>query len=280
MLGGVQKAAWTALFLCFLSGFGFAVWTASQQSPAHNHQQPTKSENQNRPSRETVVESISEKDKEKGRQENHWYRELLKPTDWLLVIFTGFLVLYTKRLYGATSDLRDSTEKLWEAGERQIEVARDAFNSTHRPRIRFKHVYLVGTIPEDGGPTSVQMAIVNNGPTDALNMEYGARLEVRKTRDALPAIPQITPVARFDRLPSGISLPLPSLSLTISATESSEIVRGLSKLYCIGFIHYRDGGGSVRTTAWCRVLTPHKLGPDQWKGRFSVVDDPDYEYQD
>jgi hypothetical protein len=47
----------------------------------------------------------------------------IRSTEWLIVIFNGLLVYFTYRLVIATRDLRRSTDKLWEAGERQLKVA-------------------------------------------------------------------------------------------------------------------------------------------------------------
>src|SRR5260221_14213213 len=42
-----------------------------------------------------------------------------------------------------TWTLKQSTDKLWETSKRQIKLARDEFLSTHRPKIRVKHVWLM-----------------------------------------------------------------------------------------------------------------------------------------
>jgi hypothetical protein len=54
------------------------------------------------------------------QQEGHWYEIFLNhPTEWLLVIFNGVLVLYMRRLYEATSGLFSETAGLRTAADKQ-----------------------------------------------------------------------------------------------------------------------------------------------------------------
>src|SRR5262245_29502660 len=94
-----------------------------------------------------------------------------KLTDWLLLVFMLVLSIVTGLLYQATSDLRRSTDKLWDAGERQIEavqknadrqfevtqqsitLARDEFLSTHRPKIILREA-IIGSMLE-GEPVTI-----------------------------------------------------------------------------------------------------------------------------
>jgi hypothetical protein len=48
-----------------------------------------------------------------------------------------------------TFTLKRSTDKLWETNKDQIRLAREDFLSTHRPEIRFKHVWLVSEFMHD-----------------------------------------------------------------------------------------------------------------------------------
>jgi len=69
--------------------------------------------------------------------------KFLDEHNWLVnALFAGLLTLFTWRLWRATIDLRDSTEKLWTAGEKQIAVAErqaktaeDVFVKLERPYI-------------------------------------------------------------------------------------------------------------------------------------------------
>src|SRR5258708_1983324 len=58
-----------------------------------------------------------------------------KTTSDPVALFTCFLFVSTVGLWGATI-------LLYFAGKRQLELARDEFDSSHRPAIRFKHIWL------------------------------------------------------------------------------------------------------------------------------------------
>jgi hypothetical protein len=90
----LASAFWAGVFL----------WQ-SQHLPQHDSRQPAKTEDRDSPLREGVGNQITEKSGQKSDKEDQWYRELLKPTDWLLVVFTGLLAIYTRRLYVATGAL-------------------------------------------------------------------------------------------------------------------------------------------------------------------------------
>jgi hypothetical protein len=86
---------------------GVLAWQ-SQQLPQNYRTEPSKSENRNGPLGEAVSNHVAKEGGEKGGKEEGWYRELLKPSDWLLVLFTGVLAIYTRRLYVATAAIVES----------------------------------------------------------------------------------------------------------------------------------------------------------------------------
>jgi len=103
-----------------LALYGLATTGRSQQSPPHNREQPTKAESHERQAPGYFAPPIAPQRGEERKQESHWYSQLFeKPTDWLLAIFTGLLVVYTRRLYVATRGMREATDKLWTTGEAQ-----------------------------------------------------------------------------------------------------------------------------------------------------------------
>jgi hypothetical protein len=83
--------------------------------------QPTVPKNWNSPESKSIAITRPEQNDEKGQQKSNWY-EYLKPSDWLLVLFTALLVFYTRQLFSATLGLRNATDRLVEAGDRQIKV--------------------------------------------------------------------------------------------------------------------------------------------------------------
>jgi hypothetical protein len=108
------RVVWVALFALFVVGFGSEVWQASQ----HNREQLSASNVKNSQKSYNGTATTNPNDK-KDSKDSIWY-DLFKerPTDWLLVLFNFFLVAFTGLLWW-------STKKLWEAGERQITIAKE-----------------------------------------------------------------------------------------------------------------------------------------------------------
>ncbi len=92
---------------------------AVEYSEPYDHSQPEKSNNGNRQRSEFAVLIHENGDRPEGKQESGWQSYFDKPTDWLLAIFTGFLVLYTRRPYQATAGLFVETKRLGDAADAQ-----------------------------------------------------------------------------------------------------------------------------------------------------------------
>jgi len=193
------------------------------------------------------------------------------------------VAVFTLVLACSTIGLGVATLFLYLAGRRQLRLARDEFLSTHRPKIRIKHLLLVSAIWHDE-PIVVRLVCVNNGTTEATITDYGMKFLVVKEGKALPSDPEFAPIGISGlRLQSGVSLKFPDFfdGTTLTDADHADIRNGKAKLYFLGFLHYLDGVQRLRTTAFCRVLTiPVRLGSYQDIGRFAVVSDPDYEYED
>jgi hypothetical protein len=126
MLRRLATVIAAALFGAILLSFGLIEWSISQQTPPHNREQPAKTENQNSRASQPVTNPITDKNQSKRKQEDNWYNTFADHApDWFVAIFTGLLVYVTYRLV-------KSTNKLWEAGERQIKVAENAVNAAKR----------------------------------------------------------------------------------------------------------------------------------------------------
>ncbi len=180
-----------------------------------------------------------------------------------------------------TLTLKLSTDNLWNASQNQFKLARDEFLSTHRPKIRIKHVFLASELWNT--PLSATIVCVNNGTTEAVITEYGAKFIVVEEGTSIP-FPrlQIPPIRIRYQLQCGVSLHLPNIldGTIIPNTEQESIRDGFTKLYCIGYLHYWDGLNRLRTTGFCRVLTFPEHADASDIGRFRVSQDPDYEYED
>jgi len=177
-----------------------------------------------------------------------------------------------------TFTLKRSTDKLWETNKEQIRLAREDFLSTHRPEIRFKHVWLVSEFMHDT-PIVGQVTCVNSGTSDANIFEYGMNFFVVKHGRSLPIPSQFKNIKKgYVRLPSGVSFPFPDVTYTLTEADEVAVRNGDSKFFFAGYVHYADGIGRVRTTAFCRVMP--QPGSSEDTGRLTVYNDPDYEYAD
>jgi hypothetical protein len=200
-----------------------------------------------------------------------------------------------------TYTLWRSTNKLWEAGERQsgltkdsIDLARGEFNASHRPRMRLKHAWFVDqTAWRLNGPLEINLDFVNVGNANALItwvnyqsilIPIGRRLPPRPPYDEYLPGQENARISRFRTnvvLASGITLPRTVCDGILDAQEVHDILWGIRQLYLIGTIEYWHAAGH-RQTAFCRRLTYESYPPPDLAdvGRFEIVDDPDYEYQD
>jgi hypothetical protein len=189
--------------------------------------------------------------------------------DAITGIFTVALATFTGRLWF-------STEKLWNVTNAAVRLASDEFNSTHRPSIRIKHVWLLSAFWYSE-PVNVRVVCVNRGTTDAKLIEYGADFLVVRRDRSLPPDHQFSFCRQIDTvLRPGVSGPFPDFEYTLTQEIEIAIRHGEADFYCIGFLHYADKARNIRTTAFCRKL----ILEGQRSGYFVAVEHPDYEYQD
>ena len=166
-----------------------------------------------------------------------------------------------------------------------VDAMRDNFLSTHRPKIRVKHLVPNPEI-ESGKPINVKLVIVNVGVTEAFVKELAIKSLILPSSKKLPPRPQYSGgIARLDpgRLESGVTIPLKEVTIhdPLTDAEHAAIRGGSQKLYCYGYIRYEDARKRIRDTAFCRAWEPSVgVGALSEPGRFVNVDDPDYEYQD
>ena len=177
----------------------------------------------------------------------------LKITDALLVVLTAFLAIYTRAL-------NRSTVKLWEAGERQIEVSRQSLASAQktlslseetagkqlRAYVGIERVSLDGTDP--GFAVKATIVIKNFGQTPAfderISLVMGAApegiedIEVAETMDnSNPAT--VMPGSTIEtRMPRRSSDPM----------VLSHILRTGGILWLVGKITYTDAFGGARVS--------------------------------
>ena len=193
-----------------------------------------------------------------------------------------FMIAFTAAIAGFTWSLKKSTDNLWKSGEKQIQLAREEFISSHRPKIILRSITIEppshSALPiEEGKPIKIQGAVVNVGDTPTEIVDSNLTILVGGTM-----FHARTPFGSTSNNLNDIKL-VPGGAYTfwitadhIDFTNSSQIAslnRHEKIIYFFGFIMYRDGIGNIRRTAFCRKYIPETEC-------FDIVDNPDYEYTD
>jgi len=180
-----------------------------------------------------------------------------------------------------------------------LALARDEFLSTHRPKLRIKHLWFASADGaaftdepiKSGVPLVVRIDAVNVGSAVAnitfinystLILPLGERLPQRPPYDA-PDAPRF-PVSPTHSLRSGITFTAPiSDGRVLTSEEHRQIRNGDSRLWFVGTIEYWDNAfpAHLRQSAFCRYLAfTRRPASDADAGRFEIEKDPDYEYED
>jgi len=243
MLNRVPKIGWIAIGLAYLIGFVFVVGWSSAQPPHH-----------------AKIYQSTQTPKEKSYQDIS--AEIIAYYTKVLACFTGILAIATIGLGTGTYF--------------QVKLARQEFLSTHRPKIRIKHVWLMNAFWYDV-PVNVRVVCVNVGTTDAQLVDYGVDFLIIRRGRSLPPDHQFA----FRRvistvLKAGISGPFPDLDYILTEADEIDVRNNAADFYCVGYLHYMDSAGRIRTTAFCRRLVLE----GQRSGHFVKVEHPDYEYED
>jgi hypothetical protein len=200
----------------------------------------------------------------------------LKPEVWT-ALATAAIAAFTATLWWSTRGMLKTTNKT-------IDLTRDEFNATHRPRIRIKHLWLADDI-WGGQQVRVNLGIVNTGTVVATIHQIGVRFVVARADQFIPFDPNIPGVPVGAQLVSGVWMTIPDISdsdgTTLTNPQNADIQEGRSKLYCIGYVSYLDAAGRMRITGFCRVLSvPQNTLALATNCHFFKTDDPDYEYED
>jgi hypothetical protein len=158
------------------------------EAKIYNQSQPTKAESRNSETSKPVGNVATKPHNDTAEHKDNGYDHI---TDWLLALFSFLLVIYTRRLYQATSGLFSETAGLREAANQQradmlrsikateelAKTARDALITTERP-----FVFLNDLIPADfvltprgGGVEMLSLGLKphwgNNGNTPTRDMK-------------------------------------------------------------------------------------------------------------
>jgi hypothetical protein len=135
---GVKK--WGPLFALLGLFAAGATGLVIQNPKPHYQSQPAKTESWDSKSPKLIAEAASDQGDKKGEKKEAWYKPFFeKPTDTLLVIFSGLLALYTWQLYRATKGLVDAAAEQSKDMKSSVEVARrsaEAAERTSRNQLR------------------------------------------------------------------------------------------------------------------------------------------------
>ena len=226
-------------------------------------------------------QSATGEDAENKERIGFWKRTFEDPVSFYTLVlagFTGILGLGTLGLWYVTLQAARSTRDA-------VELGREEFVSSHRPHLRVRNVVVhkqssPGFHAEIFAPRRLvmgQIYITNIGDTAATVMDAHCEVFITTTN-----LPMERPYEGKDgnssfrsRIESGASVPLPfSSESEISTQQSDDIQSGGNHLaYVLGWIEYSDDRSVARRTAFCRLY-------DFETGRFSVIDDADYEHEE
>jgi hypothetical protein len=225
---------------------------------------------------------------------DEWRRKFwcdVKVTDVGLAVFTLLLVIATAGLIWAAARQERWARRAWKTARYANGLAKEAFISTNRPRIRLKHLWVQGDLFDERIPLKFSLVIVNAGLTPAFDMQGEIAVVILQPNERLPARPQFPGLKVFTttvrELPSGITVEFANLiddrHSTLTTDEWVQLRNSSALLYCYGYVDYRDGSKRLRRTTFCRVLRPtvgNVLNSDN--ARFAKLDfeDTDYEYED
>ncbi|HXD44946.1 MAG TPA: hypothetical protein VN655_07400 [Pseudolabrys sp.] len=300
----MRKVNLPEIVLGALIGIVFALFVVAvgsfqaQQCEAQRHDRNADSHLQKRAASQNKDDSRNEKEREDGKGAKIVCGAIGLPSAIVGYMdrHEGFFVgSFTAFLFFATVFLWLSTRSLTEIGIEEIKLAREEFNSSHRPKIRLKHTWFADNKLgwRAGNPLEITFDFVNIGDGPALITWVVYQSIILKSDERLPQRPpfnepvpeQYEPwIDHFrcnQQLRPGITIPITVCDGTIvSNRDATEIVQGRKTLYLIGTVQYWDSAGA-RQTAFCRKLTYPQYPPVNLEpGRFVRVRDPDYDFVD
>lgn len=219
---------------------------------------------------------------------------------FITAVATAFIARYTLTL-------KKSTDRLWEAGDKQfrqaqasalrqdlrtqeqLRLARDEFVSNHRPIIRVRGVTVsafgarfgVNNFSH-GQEIEIEFIVSNVGSTDANVTDGRYRVYCFNTpepkNDSLfGEFPQKIPGANFTLAPGEAKRLFVTTRIVLNEPPAGErIMRQFAvenwRMHIIGHIDYRDKLDRKRQTGFLRELEPG--------GGFRRIENSDYEYED
>jgi len=182
------------------------------------------------------------------------------------------VTIFNALLFVATGALAIYTRNLWAIAAAQTTLARNEFNSTHRPKIIIRDIHFQAGFDVDDDPT-VYFIYINTGDNIAKNITIDAGIICK-----IPGLPikRDSPIRPTN--PSKTILTVGEFGVGVASSGGSleryvydNIILGKYVICCIGTVMYYDNLNILRRTGFARVYDPNT-------DRFTVIDDPEREY--
>lgn len=266
LAGKHRLLATRGLFTGFLLALSVSVWAkVDSQAPVQNrsqqyNEQPAKGSNEKAAKNDgaskllpaLVAQAISKPENEKseanGAAEHDWYDTFLDhPTELLLVLFSGLLVLYTARLWDATSKL---VEGAADTAKRQLRAYVALKTIEHDPAV------VTGT---DRG---IKIRVENYGATTA----HHVSIIQTCFEEAQPDTYRHPPTTKADKLANQMLHPRQAFNHFVPSSKGTECVdrvidvclHQFRPFYVYGRIDYMDIYKRWWTTFFCEQYDPGK----------------------
>ncbi len=278
-------ALWIVLAAILGFAFGGTLVWSTQKAPPNNREYPAKAEAQDSRARKTPINSITDEKHNGGKQKENWYQTFLDHTpDWFVAIFTLLLAFITYRLVA-------STNRLWEAGERQLKIAGKTASvaiNVERPYVYVSEIELRRVpLPEgEGPPADVYVPVftfTNYGRTPAFVTRVGYNHAVVDKLPDEPAYHFTDDLTVELVIRPGESYPfmLEQPWMFIGAEQRAKIMVGKMYPRCWGQIRYRDFLGGVGETGFVAFQYPELKAGDRIvsEAAFRFTGPPAYTYQ-
>jgi hypothetical protein len=163
--------ALVAAFVLFAALVGMIAFS-SEQSEADNHTKPAAAEYSGSENSKSMTDKAAADDNKQTEKKRDWYYTFIdRPTDWLLVLFNGLLVLSTIALFVSGERNVEVARKSSLAAQRSADLAEKALVAANRPWIKVD-VMVGGPIVYDvnGANFSIKFILKNIGRSPASNV--------------------------------------------------------------------------------------------------------------
>ena len=269
MLKYLAIAASGSAIVLFASLVGMLVFYSSKQPEPYNRNQPSTTEHRDSKNSGAGTNETARNRNDESSQKSEWYYSFVeRPTDWLLVLFNGLLVL--------------ATVALFVSGERNVEVARESANAAQQSANVAK-IALISTQRAFVFITTFESHVIatefrilpkweNSGSTPANPIKNYANW---KAFIGEPPLDYTYPDLGKDGNPlhdrsGGISFFLGpkavqySEILKIPIPIMEQVRQGKFRLFIWGWAQYHDAfeGTPIHTTRYCNEVVVTDLGRD------------------